>query len=208
MTYIRTPEIKQKQSESILRLYRDPFYVSKRNTGYKKVQQSDAWKLRSEKISLAVRKHWKDGIHVGQPLSVAFLKGNTGRTRFKKGLTPWNKGKKYKQTPEATANIVAGILKQPRKNTIPEIILRQRLIDLGLTFEEQVPLEGITIPDFFIRESKTAIYADGDYWHRIPHVQIKDTRINKLLTDRGYTVLRYWEHDLKATNGECVLTPK
>ncbi|MCH7605423.1 DUF559 domain-containing protein [Patescibacteria group bacterium] len=45
-------------------------------------------------------------------------------------------------------------------------------------------------------EPNIAIYADGDYWHNIPDVKERDKRINKNLVQRGYIVLRFWEHTI------------
>lgn len=80
-------------------------------------------------------------------------------------------------------------------NTSIELVLKKILVDLGITFIEQRPLEGLTISDFFV-EPNFVIYADGDYWHNLPDNVVKDIRITKSLEDRGYRVLRFWEHTL------------
>jgi len=70
-------------------------------------------------------------------------------------------------------------------------------------------------PDFVFPKQKVAIFADGCFWHGCPRCaiypksnksfwnkKIKDNRLHdkkmyKLLTQRGWKVLRFWEHDIE-----------
>ena len=70
-------------------------------------------------------------------------------------------------------------------------------------------------PDFVFREKKIALFADGCFWHghycrnivpkqnsdywnkkRQRNVD-RDTKISALFEQRGWTVLRFWECDIK-----------
>lgn len=88
-------------------------------------------------------------------------------------------------------------LKQSKgKDTRIERILEGWLKENGIEYEKQKPLFGRTIVDFFV-EPNICIYADGDYWHKIPKTVKRDKRITELLKDKGYTVYRLWEHEIK-----------
>jgi DNA mismatch endonuclease (patch repair protein) len=69
-------------------------------------------------------------------------------------------------------------------------------------------------PDFVFRKLKVAIFVDGCFWHRCPqHTtkpknnedfwnkkltgnQERDIAVTRELTANGWTVLRFWEHEL------------
>ena len=70
-------------------------------------------------------------------------------------------------------------------------------------------------PDFVFRREKVAIFVDGCFWHGCPkHFQapkaraefwrtkidgnkLRDLRVSRLLRQRGWFVIRIWEHALK-----------
>lgn len=78
-------------------------------------------------------------------------------------------------------------------------------------------------PDFVFLNSKIAVFADGCFWHGhhcrniIPKQNAeywnkkrqrnidRDKRVNKLFEKRGWTVLRFWECQIKT--GEIDLEP-
>lgn len=74
-------------------------------------------------------------------------------------------------------------------NTDIEILLKNYLIIKGISFIQQKPILGITIPDFFI-EPNICLYADGDYWHKLENVIKRDKKINEDLEKKGYKVIR------------------
>ena len=64
--------------------------------------------------------------------------------------------------------------------------------------------EARTVLDAFIPSTKTALYADGDYWHSLPKVKIRDQRQDLKLRELGYTVHRLSEKDLRLNAEEIV----
>lgn len=70
-------------------------------------------------------------------------------------------------------------------------------------------------PDFFFSDRRVAIFVDGCFWHACPicgHApkahsafwklklegnKIRDLRTTKALSEKGISVLRFWEHELK-----------
>lgn len=78
-------------------------------------------------------------------------------------------------------------------NTRIERDLQQFLTELGVKYETQVALIGQ--PDIFI-EPNICIFADGDYWHTLEKQMSRDAHVNSQLQELGYTVYRFWEHDI------------
>jgi len=99
------------------------------------------------------------------------------------------------------------------KNTKPEIILRKALWALGLRYRLHYKLPGR--PDIAFVSKKVAVFVDGCFWHgcelhgtkpktndkfwsnKIQDNIARDKRNNKILKDKGWKVLRFWEHDIK-----------
>tara|TARA_B100001123_G_C15079807_1_gene935178 strand:+ start:56 stop:952 length:897 start_codon:yes stop_codon:yes gene_type:complete len=126
---------------------------------------------------------------------------------FKKGQTPWVKGKKA--TPEtrkkqsrsalhrfetqkhpmegkrhgkATRKLIleARLKQKPMNNTVPEKLMRKMLKDLGIKFEEQIGIkEPACQPDFFI-QPKILIFTDGDRPHANPNPHLIPSRRKKI----------------------------
>jgi DNA mismatch endonuclease (patch repair protein) len=105
-------------------------------------------------------------------------------------------------------------------NTKPEILLRKALWRLGLRYQLNSKLPGK--PDLVFPGRRTVIFVDGCFWHGCPDhfqsprtnapfwrikiaaTQQRDIRTNEKLEAAGWTVLRIWEHDIKADLVGCV----
>jgi len=100
--------------------------------------------------------------------------------------------------------------RQQRRSGLNNLELAGRSIldGLGVSFQEQVLLlERFTV-DVVLVDRKIVIEWDGDYWHGNPKkyptptvsqskVQRKDRSSSAYLRKCGYTVLRFWETDVK-----------
>jgi DNA mismatch endonuclease (patch repair protein) len=100
------------------------------------------------------------------------------------------------------------------KNTGPETRLRKLLWSHGVKgYRIHYNLPGK--PDIVLTKKKIAIFVDGCFWHKCPFcfqepetrkefwmkkIQSnvdRDKRVNKQLKDDGWTILRFWEHDVR-----------
>ncbi len=88
---------------------------------------------------------------------------------------------------------IKGYLSGDRKETSIELKLQEILLELGIPFETQKPLLGITVADIFIQPN-VAIFADGDYWHK--DIKFKDQEKTKSLEKRHFIVLRLTETEI------------
>ncbi len=109
------------------------------------------------------------------------------------------------------------------KNTKPELIFRKALWTKGVRYRiNNKTLPGK--PDISIIKYKLAIFIDGEFWHGynwnerketiqsnrkfwIPKIERnmqRDIEVNQQLTDLGYTIFRFWEHEIKKDLTKCV----
>jgi len=110
------------------------------------------------------------------------------------------------------------------KNTKPEIILRKALWNRGLR-GYRIHYDKIKgSPDIAFTKYKIAIFIDGDFWHGfnwdekkkqiksnrnywIPKIErnmVKDESVNYTLAYSQWTVLRFWEHEVKKDTEYCI----
>ncbi|WP_299524895.1 very short patch repair endonuclease [Winogradskyella sp.] len=109
------------------------------------------------------------------------------------------------------------------KNTKPELLFRQALWKKNVRYRvDSKRLPGR--PDVSIMKYKLAIFIDGAYWHGydwderkaklktnrdfwIPKIERnmqRDREVNKQLQDMGYTVFRFWAHEVKDNLKTCI----
>lgn len=110
-------------------------------------------------------------------------------------------------------------------DTKPEIILRRALWADGLRYRTQYKIEKIR-PDIVFVKTKLAIFVDGCQWHGCPEHYVRprtknefwgkklfenvkrDTMQTQLLTSKGWTVFRVWEHDVWENLSEIIAVIK
>lgn len=103
------------------------------------------------------------------------------------------------------------------RDTSPEMTVRRRLHAEGLRFRVSIrPITNVRrTADIVFTRMKVAVFIDGCFWHGCPkHYQapvrngefwmakrernrVRDSETNALLMAAGWTVLRFWEHQVK-----------
>lgn len=101
------------------------------------------------------------------------------------------------------------------KDTKPELLLRKALWAKGLRYRVKNKLPGR--PDIVFPGKKVVVFVDGCFWHGCPEHLImpksnstfwkdkiqgnikRDARVTAALEKDGWTVLRFWEHEMKDT---------
>ena len=67
----------------------------------------------------------------------------------------------------------------------------ERALNLaGIKFEREIKFKRFHV-DFLMRDLKTVIECDGEYWHLNPKVQERDKRKEELIRSLGYKVVRF-----------------
>jgi DNA mismatch endonuclease, patch repair protein len=106
------------------------------------------------------------------------------------------------------------------RDTKIEIMFRKHLWSLGLKgYRVKSKIYGK--PDFIFPVEKIAVFCDGCFWHKCPKHNTKpksnkrfwltkmqnnvkrDKEVNKRLKNEGWTVVRFWEHDLENNLDGC-----
>lgn len=107
------------------------------------------------------------------------------------------------------------------KNSLPELLLRRALWAQHIRFRiHRKDLPGR--PDLVIEKYKLVIFVDGDFWHGynwhlhkpktntafwLPKIERniqRDKQVNEQLNEMGFTVMRFWEHEIKQNLTACV----
>ncbi len=108
------------------------------------------------------------------------------------------------------------------KDTKPELLLRKELWNRGLRYRKNY--KGVCgKPDVVFLKAKIAIFVDGKMWHGfnwehqkndfksnreywIPKIEKnieQDAKVNQILTEQGWQVLRFWDFEIKKDVVAC-----
>lgn len=105
--------------------------------------------------------------------------------------------------------------KQKRTGTKPELALRKTLHARGLRYrvDNQPEADLRRTADLVFKSAKVAVFLDGCFWHgcevhsrdtksntvwwreKIDANKLRDAETTRILQDRGWTVVRVWEHE-------------
>lgn len=108
------------------------------------------------------------------------------------------------------------------KDTKIEVMLRKGLWSRGLRYRKNVK----TVPgkpDIAFIGKKVAVFCDSEFWHGYDWENRKDTiktnrefwinkierniqrdsEVNQMLTEQGWTILRFWGNDIKKNLSGC-----
>ncbi|MCK5233654.1 MAG: very short patch repair endonuclease [Candidatus Aenigmarchaeota archaeon] len=107
------------------------------------------------------------------------------------------------------------------KNTSLELYFR-KLLSKDRLRGYRLHYKILGVPDIVFVSKKIAIFIDGDFWHgynwknlhKIPPKKYwqakierniaRDKRYTMQLKKEGWTVLRFWEHDVKKNPDRCI----
>jgi len=104
-------------------------------------------------------------------------------------------------------------------NTKIDLKMRDWLDALGYDYKMYPKIYGN--PDFILEKEKIAIFCDGDFWHgynyekkkrpakqfwrdKIEKNMKRDRKISRKLRREGWSVIRFWEHDIEKRMDVCI----
>ncbi len=118
-------------------------------------------------------------------------------------------------TPEKRSWVMSRI-----RGTNTEIDLRMRQLLAEERYRFEMYPKMYANPDFVLRRRRIAIFCDGDFWHgyryrekrrlrkkfwrdKIEANMRRDLRYSRELRRRGWSALRFWEHDIDGDPDKC-----
>jgi len=133
-----------------------------------------------------------------------------------KHIVPMMKGNRnsfgFKHTAETKAKMSKHRTEHPPKvfkDTRIEIAMEKELIKNKFNYIKQFCISKISVVDFYLPDYNIVIQCDGCYWHgcqfcrSIPIRIIKDAEQNVALIKSGYTLFRFWEHEIHDSLESC-----
>jgi DNA mismatch endonuclease, patch repair protein len=114
-----------------------------------------------------------------------------------------------------TAQTAQRMSRQARRDTRPEVAIRSALHASGCRFRVSYPVPDLTrcTIDIAFPGRRIAVFVDGCFWHGCPEHgtrpksnadrwtaklegnRARDRRVDEHLTERGWIVVRAWEHE-------------
>lgn len=126
--------------------------------------------------------------------------------------------------PASSPSVSSRMSRQLRRDTQPELLVRRILHSRGVRYRiDTSPEPGLRCKaDLVWRGLRLAVFIDGCFWHGCPehatrpkaneawwahkldaNVQ-RDRRTDTELTSRGWTVMRFWEHEQPTTVADAI----
>ena len=110
------------------------------------------------------------------------------------------------------------------KETAIETMVAEELKRRGISTFFSNPSGVFGKPDIVFAARRIAVFCDGDFWHgynwenakqnihsnrdywikKIEGNMARDIKVNEMLIEQGWRVLRFWSHDIKNNVSECV----
>ncbi len=104
------------------------------------------------------------------------------------------------------------------RNTKIDLKMKKILSNLECNYKMYPKMFGN--PDFIIKRKKIAVFCDGDFWHgyrydskkkpakkfwrdKIEGNMRRDGSVSRKLRSNGWSVLRFWEHDIEKNPQKC-----
>lgn len=123
-----------------------------------------------------------------------------------------------KEPPASNEQVKKTMKGNTKKDTSIEVLLRKTLWHRGVRYRKNCK-DILGTPDISIKKYKLAVFCDGDFWHgkeyhgvkshkkfwdeKIKRNQERDLEYTIRLRDEGWTVLRFWESDIRADADAC-----
>ncbi len=125
-------------------------------------------------------------------------------------------------TPRDPSIVSKNMSRVRRSGSSIERSLARAMWRIGLRYRKQYAIPGH--PDFAFVRARVAVFCDSHFWHgyqwgpdrraqfvhnshfwitKIERNIERDTEVNDLLKNLGWTVIRYWEHEIREDSDRC-----
>ena len=198
----KTQEARHIQSQRLSSYWKDPEYRSKT------IAMSRSPEQRALASGAAIRQH-KDNPRIARNLT-RYARTPEARKRVSEVAR-----QTHKNHPELVINNL--VRSKPVRTTDIEQLAMESLVKIRQPFLTQVPIKyyvNYVRADQILTDYKVAIFEDGCYWHGcrqhgrenynlrngkpISEIRALDSQVTLALQSLGWTVIRAWEHEIKA----------
>ncbi len=156
-----------------------------------------------ENIRVAMKKLWENPIYRKQHHKAMLKWGQEGMLGSKNPSKRRSVRLKMSASASRPEVIDSKARQMPYSGTKPELIMRAELKRRNIKFRPNVRLLAHYNVDILIKPN-IIIECDGDYWHSLPRVKVKDKRRDFALRKQGYRIYRFWESVIKKDARACV----
>ena len=124
-----------------------------------------------------------------------------------------------KEPPATNEHVKKTMQGNTKRDTSIEIVFRKALWRKGVRYRKNCK-DILGTPDVAIKKYKLVVFCDGDFWHgkkyhgvkthkrfwdeKIKRNRERDLEYTIRLRDDGWTVLRFWESEIRFSIDECV----
>ena len=216
--YTLQPLLKEEGFDvSFATIYRDLTSLNQSNTYVRDLAESN-YSAYQEEISESNKGHtsWMKGKNHSTETRLKISKAGFGRIvseETKKKMSNCHLGKFVSKETRQKLSLLRSKQKFPLQDTKPERIFQIALSIENIQYLKHKPFKVNSTyhqVDIFIQPN-ICIEIDGCYWHSCkqcgfnypPRIE-KDKLINESLQSQGYTVLRFWEHEIKKDVSKCI----
>jgi len=151
----------------------------------------------SKKVRIKIRNTLRNGKYIKCKICNKDLYVN--QSGLKNGKKYCSSICQYKDKISLRKQGIISILKQLNKKGLNKLELRGRKIlqDLEIDFNEQVLMFDKFLVDILLKDKKTIIQWDGEYWHTMKKNRIRDKSQDAYLKKCGYNVIRITDKQIK-----------
>lgn len=124
-----------------------------------------------------------------------------------------------KEPPATNEHVKSTMRRNTKKDTSIEVLFRKALWRRGVRYRKNCK-DILGTPDVAIKKYKLVVFCDGDFWHgkeyhgvknhkkfwdeKIKRNRERDLEYTIRLRDDGWTVLRFWESEIRKDVEGCV----
>lgn len=124
-----------------------------------------------------------------------------------------------KEPPATNENVRKSMKGNTKKDTSIELLFRRALWLKGIRYRKNCK-DILGTPDVSIKKYRLAVFCDGDFWHgkeyhgvknhkrywdeKIKRNRERDLEYTIRLRDEGWTVIRFWESEIRNDLEKCV----
>ena len=155
------------------------------------------WNKGKKRLDISGKNHWNYGNKMSDEHKEKLM---NGQKKYIEEFGGWFKGKKFSKEHKEKLKEARKYQITPIKDSSIEVKIKDFLKKLGIEFftHQYMKIDHGYQCDILIPSMNLVIECDGNYWHKYPVGLEKDHIRTEELIEKGFKVLRLWEHEIKS----------